>query len=257
MQAIAMRYTEGLKKELMSAGDYYDQEDLDKFETMVNTFMGMMIGYELKYAGDRKSWIIEKPSIEQHFKIDMGEFDFAGKIDLIAYRPQNPNNRFLCEHKTAVTIRSGYIDRLPLDTQIRGYVYGALHGPKYKINEVLYDIVRKCRLRRKTNETIDGFNDRVAVVYASDPSYFYREELRFSRSDLDLFQHELHQTHREFKHLMKEIDPRAWSPNDGACDDYFRQCEFMKLCTIGLDKGTGMVFDQSDKMHDELDLDGE
>ncbi len=274
MKKIAARYTKQLKDEAERTAAYFDEEELEKLHSAIETFHGMMIGYSQCYEGDRAAWSIDRASIEAEFLLDMGEFDYAGKIDLAAGRPGS-KGRFLVEHKTASSIRDSYADRLPLDTQIRGYTVGAVKGLKIEgVDRVLYDVVQKCKLRRKSNETADDFNARVATAYMSEPDkYFYREELTFSKDDLNAFEHEVRQTHQEFKFIvgegMKEPaalkallgmthadpkDPRTWTPNDGACDDYFRTCEYFGLCTQGLDRGTGTGYEQRDSLHEELSI---
>lgn len=256
MASIIDRYSTELEEMYQAAGGYYDSEDLDKFRIAIDSFQGMMLAYEALYDKDRHKWKVINKSIEAEFKINMGDFDYAGKVDLVA-------NSHLVEHKTASRISETYIDRLPLDTQIRGYIMGASEGLGFKFQNVLYDVIQKCKLRRKSNETPKDFTDRVAHAYASEPDkYFYREDLRFDKGDIEALKYELEQTHREFKSLLEQEaiaifgnDPRAWTPNDQACTDYFRTCEYHKLCTIGLDKGTGLSFNQGDTLHEELALD--
>jgi hypothetical protein len=136
--------------------------------------------------------------------------------------------------------------------------------------------VAKCKLRRKSNEDQDEFTSRVKLAYASDPArYFYRESLQFSRSDIDAFEYEMRQTHEEFRQLTrdgvwddplfrhtiaddilrkaKHDDPRSWPPNDATCDEYFRACEFLQLCTKGLDRSTALQYEWQEDLHTELD----
>jgi hypothetical protein len=103
--------------------------------------------------------------------------------------------------------------------------------------------------------------------------YFYREPLRFRKEDIDALKYELHQTHKEYEaiiHPLKgrdphepeflealfdcpdPLNPRSWTGNDAVCDDFFRACEYIHLCTIGLDKATGTAFEQGDHLHEEL-----
>lgn len=267
MGKIADQRAKQLDAEASKNSQYFDQDDYDKLTTMIETFGGMLRGYAAVYSKDRNDWNIERKSIEQKFSIDMGDFDFMGKIDLVFARKTNAKTRTICEHKTTSQIRGSYIDRLPLDTQIRGYTFGAKRGLGYPITEVLYDVVKKCKLRRKSNESISGFCLRIAQDYIDRPEfYFYREPLLFGKNDLDSFEYELRQTHNEYKWIIKgkhwgdlvgvetgePEDPRSWAPNDATCDEYFRTCDYHKLCTTGLDRGTGISYKQGDHMHEEL-----
>lgn len=286
MRVLAQRHEANLKRMYDESAAYYDQEDLDKFDTMVKTFVGMMIGYETIYAEDKRTWDIVRDSIEKVFVVDCGEFDYTGKIDLIT-RINGTNDYEEVEHKTVSRrgVGAGYIERLPIDTQIRGYVFGAKRGLGINVKRVLYDVVRKCALRRKSNERQHEFTQRIADDYIARPDfYFYRERIPFARQDIDAFEFELHQTHREYQSIADELrgapaaqaykviaqaagiddaekylvdprDPRAWAPNDETCDEYFRDCSYLPLCTRGLDRGTGALYDQSSIMHEELAVD--
>jgi hypothetical protein len=267
--AIAERYHGSLINMLAEQTGYYDQDEYDKVESAIEVFSGMMLGYGAKYYEDRKQWNIERNSIEAKFKVDMGEFDYMGKMDLVT---NHKKYRRLVEHKSASSIRSSYIDRLPLDTQIRGYVFGATEGLGITgINEVLYDVMKKCKLRRKSNELQEDFNNRIRDDYVSRPDfYFYREVITIPKDSLDAFQYEVRQTHAEYQAITKEmwadkdaavyylrtigdpLDPRSWTPNDAVCDDFFRACEFLPLCTQGLDRATGHAYEQNEAMHEEL-----
>lgn len=262
-EAIAAR----TRKEVEVNAPLYDQEDYDKLTIALDTFVGMMMGYELIYEQDRATWKIDRPSIEAVFKLDMGDFDYAGRIDLTA-TGRKSYGHFLAEHKTASKIEESYLARLPLDTQIRGYTLGAtaptsIGGLGLDLDHVLYDVVRKCKLRRKSNEKVSEFSQRIAEEYASDPGKcFYREPLRFNKSDLDTLVYELHQNHQEYLNLLKDHDvlkatigfndPRAWQPNDKHCDAYFRTCEYHQLCTVGLDRGTSTNYQYEPDLNEEL-----
>lgn len=283
MATIAGQYASALHDEATTNVAYYDQEDYDKLIVMIDNFEGMMSGYEAAYNQDRKDWNIDPKSIEAQFKVDYGKFDFMGKCDLVASNRKG-GAPFAVEHKTASRLRDSYVERLPLDTQCRGYVTGITKGLHYKIQEVLYDVVVKTRLRKKANETLEERRDRVADEYLSDPAkYFYREPLRFGKQDVESFEFEMRQTHQEYVELVgrKEWQPEwkagmgmmdpgladlytnhpelrdptnpwSWQTNDGTCDEYFRTCEYMTLCTVGLDMGTSKMYDQIEDLNEEL-----
>lgn len=259
IEPIAKRYAQAILEEIEEAGDWFDQNDLDDLTATANSFVGMMCGYEAQYSEDKLQWNIRRESIEHKFLVNMGDFDFRGKMDLIAsHRNNGELGIFLTEHKTTIKIDEKYINRLPLDTQVRGYVYGSRHGQlKIKVDHVLYDVVRKTRLRRKANETLEQFDERVAQDYVDRPSFhFYREPLVFKEHHLAAFEHELFQTHKEYTDIIKQpgaLDPRSWTPHDGSCYDFFRECEFIQQCGNGLTKGNAKHLRQSDVYHEELD----
>lgn len=264
MRKIIRGFQTHLDGVIADQGEFFDQDDLDKTQSMADTFAGMMLGYAETYERDRNEWNILRPSIEAKFSVDMGDFDYQGKIDLITQIRSSRQNT-LVEHKTASKISSSYVDRLPLDTQIRGYIFGATYGLGLRVNEVMYDVVEKCRLRRKSSESLGEFANRVAEAYTSNPDrYFHREQLQFNCGDIDAFEYELRQTHQEYQAIVDRLldgiyyetfpplDPRAWTPNDTECNAFFRTCEYMTLCTSGLDPGTARMYNQGQNMHEEL-----
>lgn len=244
MPAICKRHVGAIADEAKVNAEFYDQDEFDKLSANLETLSGMLIGYADSYSEDRKMWTIKRDHIEIEWEVDMGDFDYIGKIDLLK---KEKGKWGLVEHKTASKIEQSYIDRLPLDTQCRSYIFGAIRGLDIKPQSILYDVVRKCKLRRKSNETADQFNDRIAEDYVARPDfYFFREDLRFSMSDIDALEYEIRQAHAELQFVIKTHDhpdnPRSWMPDDAECNAFFRLCPFHKLCTSGLDRGTGHMY---------------
>jgi len=200
MAKIAERYVEKLEAEFAENNEAYDQKEYDKFEGGIQALMGMLCGYADVYSEDRKKWPIDKDLIEAEFCIDMDDFDFAGKIDLVV-----PGKKpFIVEHKTAAKIGDSYVDRLPMDTQVRAYIFGAQYGLDIKVRKVLYDVIRKPSIRRKSNETQADYNKRLADDYMARPGfYFFREPLIFNMADVNSFEYELMQTHTEFNDILE------------------------------------------------------
>lgn len=260
-----------------------DQKDWDKFETTVQTFTAMMLGYESLYESDKRRWKVPRDQVELPFQVDCGQFFYAGMIDLLP-RHTKTDQQFVVDHKTAsrFVANEAYLSRLNLDTQMRGYVFGANKGLGVKTDQVIYDIIIKCQLRRKASESQDEFTDRIKQDFIDrHQHYFHREPLRYDRHAIDAFELELRQTHAEYQRIvwplqrglrkretlvkmLSEIgilptselhdpnDPRAWLPDDGTCNDYFRLCEFHTLCTQGLSRSTSRGYDQKTVMHEEL-----
>ncbi len=256
MEKIAKRIAAEAESEAAKNADFYDESEFEKLRSTIATLTGMLCGYSEIYGSDKQSWVIDRKYVEAEFLVNCGDFDFKGTIDLIA-KKRAGNMPFIGEHKTASKITPGYIERLPLDTQNRGYVFGASKGLGVHTSEVLYDVVRKCQLRKKGGETADQFNARISLDYQSRPDfYFYREPLKFRKGDIDAFEYELHQIQKEYMAIIRgdfgnPRDPRSWGPNDGACNEYNKSCNFMQLCTVGLDRGTGMSYKHESEVDDE------
>lgn len=256
MKKIAARHQQTCIDEIETQSNYYDANDLDKLTHGAYALMGMLLAYGELYQHERNEWTIDRKNIERRFTLDMGDFDLSGKLDLHMSHGKKRKKDVIVEHKTASSITEGYMDRLPLDTQVRCYVYGSIHAFGLKPNYVLYDVVKKTKLKRKANESSEDYNERIKIDYMSRPDfYFMRDELKFNKSDLDCFVHDVRQTHAEYMQIINERDwrdPRSWVPTDTTCYDFFKKCENMQLCTIGLDRGTAILYDQIDDLHVEL-----
>jgi hypothetical protein len=256
MPKIAAKIVGKLVKQIKTESEYYDQDEHDKLVKEVACVEGMLNGYARSYAADRKRWKLKRSDVEREFKIDMGDFDFAGKIDLL---PTIDGKQVILDHKTASKIGASYLDRLPMDTQVRAYIMGALRGLGIDTDKVLYNVVRKTNLRRKSDESMKKFCERIALDYEARPDwYFFREELTFDRDSIAALELEIRQTHACWSWWMKNLcsdamDPRMWTPHDTTCNEFFKTCPYFRLCTIGLDHGTAHWYKQAERMHTELE----
>jgi hypothetical protein len=257
LEIIARRWADNALEIFDAEGGYYDEDDYKKKRKEIQTVYGMLVAYEQMYDQDRQDWKYTRKNIERGFKVKCEGFEFWGKMDLFASRVSRKRRiNFLVDHKTASKIDENFIGRLPLDTQMRGYVYGAQKDFGLQPNEVVYDVIKKCKLRGKSNETQKEFDERIALDYCSRPSFYYhREYLKYSQNDVRAFEEEMYQCNSEFQHILKQpgfLDPRSWLPNDGACWNFFKMCEYHNLCTVMLDVATEKSFDQIHDTHEEL-----
>lgn len=258
MEKIAARVIGEASKEYKDNQAWYNVEDIEKMEVALKTFEGMLQGYATNYESDRANWRFGPKDVEVEFKIDMGDFDFRGSIDLIP-TVRSTGKRAIVENKTASDISESYLDRLSLDTQTRGYLFGATRGLGLKISQVIYNVTRKCKLRRRSGESHQDFTRRIVLDYTARPDfYFYREPLPITQDCIEAFELELRQTHHALMSMigrMKDpLDPREWYINDNHCTAYHRTCDFHRLCVTGLDAGTGTMFEQHESFHRELSV---
>ena len=256
MKSVTEKMNDEILKEVEQLCDFYDQEEYDKLTSVLDTLSGMGIGYAEIYKSNRKKWVIDKDMVEVKFAIDLGKFDFIGKIDLIA---KIKNKITVVEHKSISHLRDSYLDRLPLDSQVRAYIYGGMYGIEGKPPvQVLYDVTKKCKLRRKMSEDLSEFATRVADDYIGRPDfYFFQETLKFSKEDINAFEVWMFQLQRELEHLIEDannpLDPREWPINDSTCDEYFSTCPYLPLCISGLDKISSRLYEQNDPKKDAED----
>jgi len=249
MKKIAAQIVEDVQKRIEQNVNFYDQEEYDKLTILLSTLTGMLIAYSKVYTDDRQKWSFTKKDTEVWFQVNLGPFDFRGRIDLL---PTQKGKLLVVDHKVVSSIGKSFVEKLPMDGQLRGYILGCKQGLKLSPSKVVYNLIRKCKLRQKSNESLEEFTQRIQDDYTNDPDfYFQREPLRFSKGDIEAFEYDLRKTHQEYANLINDsddpLDPREWTANDDACDDYFRTCEFFPLCTGCLDRGTGKLFLQYNK----------
>lgn len=249
MKPIAVRVTDEAIERIEKNADYYDQDEYDELLAMATTVVGMLVGYSLMYKKDKVQLAIDKRrDVEAWFQVNMGSFDWKGKIDMLPCTLKG--KQLLMEHKAVKKLNmSLLLETLPLDPQIIGYIFGAAEGLHRRPAQVVYNLIRKCQLRRKSNETSDQYCDRIAKDYEKRPEfYFYREQLRYNKSDLAAFEFDLRKTNQEYVRLLEDskdpLDPREWPGSHHICTEFFRTCPFLPLCIQGLDRGTARLYTQ-------------
>lgn len=257
MAKIAPKYITPAFEEATANEDYYDDDEYQKLMFQLEMLTGMMMGYEEVYANDRKEWNIERSNIERSFSVDLDDFFYNGKVDLFAHRNKSPKQKVVWDHKTqGIKISGAVVDRLPMDFQFRGYIFGSKKGLGYQSTRFMVDIIYKCKLRKKSNESQKSFHQRIAEDYMARPDfYFYREEMQFSQQDILSFEHELRCIHQEFMQIINErdpYDPWSWPTNGQSCTDFNRTCELMDLCRNGLNQDAIMLYHQRETLHQEL-----
>ena len=262
MNKIALKHAGAARNSIQQNGEFYNDSQLDKFMHQAQILQGMLMGYGEMYREDRKNWDINRKAIEVPFEVDYGDYAFVGKIDLHVHRLLSEKRKrpFVVEHKTAAKIDAGYIDRLPVDTQIRGYALGATKGLQLPTTSILYDVVAKTKIRRKSGESVQEYNDRISLEYQSKPGkYFYREPLKFKKSHVEALEWKIYQIHKEYEYICSNMEffddpnPAYFIPNDGSCYNYNTTCPYLLLCTVGLDRGTAMAYKERSSTREETD----
>lgn len=248
MRHITKSLLASAEKEIKRDKPFYDQDDFVELQAALTALGGALLGFSRKYKDDFKRWPKAERQVEIPFKVGFDDFDFTGRIDMLV--PGKGKGRTtVVERKTAGRIGESYIDRLQLDTQVRSYVFGASVGLGLSVKDVIYDVVRKCKLRRKKGESVDAYLDRIAKDYEARPDfYFWREPLKFPASAIAAFEEELIGTHARLMFIVENFRWRealTWTPNDMSCTSMGR-CPYMALCTTQLDRGSAHGFQQHD-----------
>jgi len=241
-RALKVKYTKTALQDI----DLRDPEDAEDLIAQISSLEGMLIGYSEVYPDDLVDFVIDPTNIEKWFSVDCEDFIFKGKVDFIG---RQKKNIVVMEHKTASKFNEAYIDTLPVDTEARGFLYGIKYGLGLNPGKVIYSIVKKTKLRGKSNESHTALCKRISNDYMLRPDfYFHREVLRYSMSDLATFEQDLFRTHEEYRWFMQSpkarTDPCLWPTSDGECRTFGSTCPFLTLCVEGLDRSTAKLYRQ-------------
>jgi len=255
MSKVAARIVKETKARIEGNSRFYNQDDYDNLMILLDTVTGMLMGYASNYASDRKKWKINrKTGVEAWFDINMGPFDYRGKIDLL---PIIDGKQRVLDHKIISKLDGAFIEALPMDGQLRSYLLGTRRGLNLNPKQVTYNMIKKCKLRRKSSESLKDFSDRIQLDYMNRPEfYFHRETLTFTKAEIANFVYSLETTNAEYEWLLSRmddpLDPQEWPEADHNCGEFFKTCEFFPLCNECLDRGTGQLYSQynpEDKKH--------
>ena len=246
MSSIAKKIIKKVWVDIEKTASYYDQEEYDDIKIGLAKLRGLLMGYEKVYKEEREQWNCLKEDTEVKFLIYYNTYIFKGFIDMLPIIKDKP---VLFETKIVSNINVAFIERLPMDGQVRGYILGARKALKIKPKQVIYNAIKKCKLRKKSGESVDEFCERIADDYKERPEfYFHREKLRFASEDVLAYEHAVAQTHRMYIRLIAEakdpLNPLAWPECDHSCAEFNRTCEFLPLCTQGLDIATSKMYEQ-------------
>jgi len=247
MKRIARTVVKTTKKRIEAQHQFYNQDDYDEMMILLSTVEGMLIGYSRVYSDDKKIWEFNKNDVEAWFNVDRGDYEWRGKIDLLLCKGKT---QLVMDHKVISNINSSFIDKLPLDGQLRGYIVGARDDLNRLPKRVIYNLIKKCKLRKKSGETTKDFTKRIREDYENRPDFYYsRESLTFDKGDIEAFLRDLDITHEEYSWYINQkvrdpLKPESWPCTDTTCDEYFRNCPFQPLCLEGLNKGTARLYTQ-------------
>jgi hypothetical protein len=238
--------------------------------------MSMMQGYHVRYRGASGVVI----AIEQQFEIPLinpetgrksQTWNVAGKIDAIV---DIGGKSWIFEHKTTsedIEVGSVYWQRLRLDSQISTYIEAA-QALGYKVEGVIYDVLRKPQLRPKmaTPEDKRKFNkdgslragqrleDEQPVEYmtrcmtdiAGNPDkYFARGEVLRGQLDQHEAAFDLWQT---AKMAHESYKMNYWPRAPRSCFLWNSPCDYFDVCTGVASIDDNLRFRTANTEHEEL-----
>jgi PD-(D/E)XK nuclease superfamily len=159
--------------------DQKQVEDLDMQEFITK---GMLLAYQSKYKVMLNDMKVLGSEVEG--ALDLGnEVIFVLKLDnIVRIRAK----KVLHELKTTKAITPDYVKRIQTDLQTATYFhFHNIIWPDDKIEEVMYDVIRKPSIRQKKQETKPAFLERLQDWYKKpdDMAVFHIE--RFKKPGID------------------------------------------------------------------------
>lgn len=141
MTAVYKKERAAAIKEHVLSPEQIEELDMQEFTTK-----GMLLAYSIKYAKMISDMTLMGSEVEG--AVDLGnDVTFVIKLDNIM---KVRNRKILHELKTTKQITPDYVKRIQTDIQTATYFH--LHNiifPDEKIEEVMYDVIRKPSIRRK------------------------------------------------------------------------------------------------------------
>ncbi|MBC8466068.1 PD-(D/E)XK nuclease family protein [bacterium] len=182
-------------------------------------------------------------------------FELRGKVDGLVQLTQS-GELFLLEHKTAAQVSTDYIERLPFDFQINLYAMALSRFLKLKISGVIYNVIRKAKLKQSEGETEEQYEIRKAELIRKSKSgktsakrkmpesdEIYRKRLIDKYNDTEMYYREVLylsdqdavRTSSELWDIAKLIRiakrDNNWIPNWDNCFQFGNQpCTYWPLC---------------------------
>lgn len=238
---------EKIDKAMASSVD--DQDRMQELERQRAVVLGMFLGYVARWGKQDMETYDRTISEQVYASPPMPEtgWQYTGKLDVLALKGEEVH---LLEHKTVSALTPGYIARLPLDTQILGYVWLANLSLRYlRVKKIVYNCIRKSALRFRKADTQSSFTERIVDDYLESPeSYFYRETLVVNDADVQRFVGELSWVVGE---IQRCVDEGAFYQNTLFCD-FMGTCPYLPLCINGEGREHLRRYRWKETTHEEL-----
>lgn len=237
MRHLVRKKVSKFRKEFEKNLALYTPYEVDSFLADLQSLQGMLVGYARKYERHKKDLIIDTRYIEKEFLISQNGYDVTGKIDLMVAKRSKKSGKLIWmiwDHKTSSDIRALHLEALPLNLQMRVYLWAGREVFKKPVQVATYSMIKKCALRKKKTEHIDDYIDRISIDYIQRPDmYFRREIVRFHPDAVAAAKREFELGHRHYTSIMARSDwsaSHSWSQNDHSCTDFHRLCPYFSYC---------------------------
>ncbi len=242
----------------------------------------MLTGYEVRWGAEADDF--EVLGVECRFHADLvnpesgrssRSWKLGGKLDVVVRR-RSTGRLIVIEHKTSgedITPGGTYHRRLRMDAQVSVYFDGAAAAFDQAVDECLYDVLGKPRLKplkatppekrkikkdgtpyadtRLEDETPLEFKLRCTEAMGEAPEkYFQRFVVVRLEDDLDDSRTDSWQVGQELNEARRL---NRWPRNPEACEQYGRMCAFFDVCCRSASLDDPRLFLRRTNVHPELE----
>lgn len=215
---------------LDATGGLLPDSDRESLETTFSQLEAVVPEYFRYYSQDANvNWWALEHVFEVPFKFSDGrEVMVRGKIDGLA---EIGRKLWIFETKTKGCIEeSNIMELLPTDLQVNLYTWAARNSFEREVAGVIYNIIRRPRLRQGAKESARDFRNRLIEDVETRPGfYFHRFECCVLEQDYQAWQ-------QNFRSQMDIL--RGWFEaeiphyrNSTSCQTRYGLCEFLPVCS--------------------------
>jgi hypothetical protein len=231
----------------------------ERLEAMITTLPSVFRAHDTIWGEYDKAF--EVMESERHFSWqlpDSNEWWFEGKID--GYRRHIPSGEiYQWERKTAGKTGDTYWQRIPLDSQPKGYILASQRSIGLDVDKVIYDLFKKPALQQGKYETIEEYYRKLALNYESKPQELMERGpyngvvsvFHFTPEDIDSYYWDLVQVTQMLDwHIQNGIWPKHHPGNlVGGCV-YFPLC--IATSESELEQRKNTLYYRREEFHPEL-----
>jgi len=227
----------------------FSETSTDASMAVRKTVATMLTQYALKWKddADTKQTLAVESVLRR--KLD-DNWWLAGKLDWVI---RDDEGVWVVECKTTSRIDRDYLAKLPLDNQVTTYYYLASGKWKGEMRGVIYDVVVRPRIYRRSGEDIDTYLERAAAAYLANPTAYFTRQCCFREEwKVDSFLSSALYTAKEIEKRLGE-DADAWPQFTWSCFLRGRECPYAQLCSYGENLRTLSAFEIVDPMRELLE----
>jgi len=140
-------------------------------------------GHLLRWGRDDLAY--ESMMTETEFKYQIGDFTFRGKIDGVL-RNLDTGELLLYELKTSSMTGPSLYRTLPLDSQLRGYLFAVQRCFGMDVRRVIYDVIKTPQIKRGPVENRADYYRRMGLLRLTERAKYYeRTPVTFTQDAID------------------------------------------------------------------------